>query len=165
MKGIDTIIEAQRLMFAQYLWPTNNCQWYGRCQINARAMKGNISSVIPEVLNAGTKEYTNVLLNDSYDSISFFDVQSERTIETATVDIYFAVRLDRLYPTVQERATEYVLSDVALALKRGGFFVDVVKITDGYDGWKQWTIVRKEDNMQPFYLFKFRTNTQYSLTC
>jgi hypothetical protein len=162
MKGIDIIIEKQRLMFAAYLWTGNNCSWYGRCQINYRNDKA-----VPEVLNAGTNNYTEVLFDDTRDAISFFDVLPDRTEDLATVDIYFAVKLSKLFPSITERATEWVLLDVIKRLHQGGLFIpDKTKsITDGYEAWKQWSMVKKEDNMQPFYLFKIKTNVQYVLTC
>ena len=162
MKGIDIVIEKQRLMFAAYLWTGNNCSWYGRCQTNYRNDKA-----VPEVLNAGTNNYTEVLFDDTKDAISFFDVLPDRTEDLAIIDIYFAVKLSKLFPSVTERASEWVLADVIKRLHQGGLFIpDKTKsITDGYEAWKQWSMVKKEDNMQPFYLFKVKTNVQYVLTC
>jgi len=159
MKGIDVTIEKQRLIFAANLWTSNICSWNGRCQVNYRDGKE-----VPECLNSGTNNYLDVILDDTKDVISFFDVLPQRTIGEADVDIYFAIRLDKLYPSVMERATEYVLSDVMLNLQLGQTF-DAENITEGYEAWKRWSNVKKEDNMQPFYLFKIKTKTQYSLTC
>ena len=159
MKGIDVQIEKQRLIFTNYLWTSNICSWNGRCQTNFRDDK-----MVPECLNAGTNNYSDVTLDDSKDAICFFDVLPQRTITEADVDIYFAVNLAKLYPLIAERATEYVLSDVVLNLVQGQTF-DVEKIIEGYEAWKQWSNVKKEDNMQPFYLFKIKTKTQYLLTC
>jgi hypothetical protein len=158
LKGIDINIEKQRTDFAR-LWTVNNCSWNGRCQINYRKDKA-----IPECLNPGTLEYAEVLLDDTKDVISFFDVLSQRTRSDADIDIYFAVKLNKVYPNVVERATEYVLNDIVLNLVMAGIF-DVVNITEGYEAWQKWSNVKKEDNMQPFYLFKIKTKTQYSLTC
>jgi hypothetical protein len=159
MKGIDVQIARQITDFQTYLWASNICSWNGRCQINYRNDKQ-----VPECLNSGTNEYQGVSLDDTKDVISFFDVLPQRTIKEADVDIYFAVKLNKLYPAVSERATEYVLNAVVLNIIQGCVF-DVVSITEGYEAWKQWSDVKKEDNMQPFYLFKIKTKTQYSLTC
>ena len=159
MKGIDIQIEKQRLIFAAYLWTTNICSWNGRCQTNYRNDKA-----VPECLNAGTNNYTDITLDDTKDVISFFDVLPQRTIDKAEIDIYFAVKLPTLYPSVTERATEYALNAVAMNLILGQTF-NIETITEGYEAWKNWSNVKKEDNMQPFYLFKIKTNTQYSLTC
>jgi hypothetical protein len=158
LKGIDINIEKQRIAFAT-LWTVNTCSWNGRCQINYRKDKS-----VPECLNPGMNEYAEVLLDDTKDVISFFDLLPQRTRSDADVDIYFAVKLDKIYPTVVERATEYVLNDIVLNLVMSGTF-DVINITEGYEAWQKWSNVKKEDNMQPFYLFKIKTKTQYSLTC
>jgi hypothetical protein len=159
MKGIDIQIDKQRLIFTNYLFAGNICSWNGRCQTNYRNDKA-----VPECLNAGTLNYADVTLDDTKDVISFFDVLPQRTIDKAEVDIYFAVKLTKLFPSVTERATEYVLNAIALNLIQGQTF-DIENITEGYESWKQWSNVKKEDNMHPFYLFKIKTKTQYSLTC
>lgn len=158
MKGIDVPIEKQRLIFNDHLWTGFNCSWNGRCQVNYRDEK-----TVPEVLVSGS-DYKDVLLDDSKDAISFFYVQPERTIDEATVEIYFAVKLPTLYPLVTERATEYALLDAIDKVKRGSLF-SVTGIVDGYESWRTFGMVKKEDNMQPFYLFKLITKLQYSLTC
>lgn len=158
MKGIDIQIEKQRLIFSTYVWLTNSCSWYGRCQVNHREGKDH-----PEVYVSGN-EYRDVLLDDTKDAISFFNVLPERTINKATVDIYFAVNLKKLYPLITERATEYVLSEILEWINKGNAFT-VESITDGYEAWRTFGLVKKEDNMHPFYLFKIRTIVNYDLTC
>jgi hypothetical protein len=157
LKGIDTQIERQRLAFVEYLWTTNICSFNGRCQTNYRSDKP-----VPEVLISGTTNYMDVTLDDSKDAICFFDVLPQRTIGKAEVDIYFAVKLNKLYPAVAERATEYALNAVGLNLTIGQTF-DIESITEGFEAWKNWSNVKKEDNMAPFYLFKIKTKTEYSL--
>jgi len=158
-KGIDIPIDAQKTLFSTYLWPTFSRLFYGRCMRNYRDEK-----LWPEVMTAGTSEYVDVQLNDRYDVISFFDVLPTRTPESATVDIYFAVKLTKLYPSITERATEYALADAIYRVKQSGYFT-VEEITDGYESWSQWAGVKREDNMQPFYLFRLRTKISYTLTC
>jgi len=157
MKGVDVPIEKQRLIFDAYLWASNTSDWFGRCSVNYRE-----EGQVPEVLVSGN-EYRDVLLDDSKDSVCFFHVLPDRT-DRATVDIYFAVNLKKLYPSVTERATEYALSDVTKRILQGGMF-KVESISDGYESWRQWSMVKKEDNMQPHYLFRVRTNVEYSLNC
>lgn len=158
-KGIDTPIDAQVTLFTSYLWITASRLFYGRAMRNYRD-----GQMVPEVLSVGTLRYTEVLLNDAYDALCFFDVLTPRTPDKATVDIYFAVKLTKLYPAITERATEYVLDDVIYRLKQGGMF-EVEEIFEGYEAWSQWGGVKREDNMQPFYLFRLRTNVQYTITC
>jgi len=114
MKGIDIVIEKQRLIFSGYLWTTFTCSWNGRCMRNYHQ---NLQ--IPEILVSGNN-YSDVLLDDRKDALCFFDVLSERTENTANVDLYFAVNLLKLYPTITERATEYALSDVVRWIHQEG---------------------------------------------
>lgn len=158
-KGIDIPIDAQVTLFTTYLWTAVSRLFYGRAMRNYRN-----NQMIPEVLNASTLKYTEVLLNDAYDALCFFDVITPRTPDSATVDIYFAVKLTKIYSSVTERATEYVLNDVLFRLKQGGYF-NVEEISEGYESWSQWAGVKREDNMQPFYLFRLRTNVKYTITC
>lgn len=158
MKGIDVQIEKQRLLFSTYLWAANSCSWYGRCQVNYREDKA-----IPEVLTSGN-EYRDVLLDDTKDAICFFKVLPERTLNEATVEIYFAVNLNKLYSSVTERATEYALSEAVEWTVKGGLF-KVDSIMDGFEAWRGFGMVKKEDNLQPFYLFKLKTIVNYVLTC
>jgi hypothetical protein len=158
MRGIDVPIESLRSTFEDLLWIANRADFYGRCMRNYR------DNVTPEVLIEDSKEYTEVLLDDTKDVISFFDVQPKRDERTASINIFFAVNLQSLYPTVPERATEYALQDVLMTIKRHAQFT-VTGITEGYEAWKEWDKVKKEDNMHPFYLFRIETTVEYSLTC
>jgi len=158
MKGIDIQIESLRSYFEDLLFNGFDTIFYGRCMRNYR------DGMIPEVLKSGAKEYTEVLLNDRFDVLSFFDVESARTLNEATVNIYFAVNLSVIYSTVNERATEYALSEIVMLIKRHGLF-EITGITDGYESWKDWDKVKKEDNMQPYYLFRIETKVTYNLIC
>jgi hypothetical protein len=157
MKGIDVVIDKQTTIFKARLWTTKKANYYGRCHRNYRD-----DQMIPEVIQDGN-EYTTLLLNDRLDVISFFDVLPDRTHNEATVDIYFAVNIPNLY-TTEDRDTEAALSDVAYWLRAAGIFT-IESISEGYESWKQWGMVKKEDNMNPFFLFKFRTKVSYNLNC
>jgi len=158
MKGIDIQIESLRKTFEDHLWLDFFNSFNGRCMRNYR------DKMIPEVLNPGSLNYNEVLLDDTKTSISFFDVLPERTEQKATVHIYFAVNLSKLYPSVSERATEYALSDAILLIRTHGLFT-IEGITDGYESWSNWDKVKREDNMHPFYLFRIETTVEYKLTC
>ncbi|HPT12591.1 MAG TPA: hypothetical protein PLP69_08175 [Bacteroidales bacterium] len=158
MKGIDVQIESLRSTFESLLWTAFNNSFNGRCMHNYR------EGVIPEVLNDDSHEYKEVLLDDKFDSIVFFDVLPKRGIGSADVNIYFAVNLSTIYPSVDERATEHALSDVAMVIKRHANF-EMTSITDGFESWKDWSMVKQEDNMQPFYLFRIETTVTYNLIC
>ena len=158
MKGIDVQIESLRSTFESLLWTAFNNSFNGRCMHNYR------EGVIPEALNNDSHEYKEVLLDDKLDSIVFFDVLPKRGIGSADVNIYFAVNLSTIYPSVDERATEHALSDVAMVIKRHANF-EMTSITDGFESWKDWSMVKQEDNMQPFYLFRIETTVTYNLIC
>lgn len=158
MKGIDVPIESLKSTFENHLWVGFFNSFNGRCMRTYR------EKMIPEVLKSGTTNYSEVLLDDTKTSISFFDVLPDRTEQKATVHIYFAVNLSKLYPSVSERATEYALSDAILLIRKHGLFT-IEGIMDGYESWSNWDKVKKEDNMQPFYLFRIETTVEYKLTC
>ena len=158
-KGIDIPIDAQKTIFTTYLWATASRLLYGRAMRNYREDK-----LWPEAMTVSSTEYTDVQLDDRYDVISFFDVLPTRSPDEATVDIYFAVKLTKLSPAIIERATEYALSAAVARIKQSGYFT-VEEIVDGYESWSQWAGVKREDNMQPFYLFRIRTKSNYTLTC
>lgn len=158
MKGIDIPIESLRSTFESYLWDGLNNAFYGRCMRNFR------DKMIPEVLVMNSINYSEVLLDDTKTSLCFFDVLPQRTEQKATVHIYFAVNLAKHFPYIGERATEYALSDVVLLIRKHGLFA-IEGITDGYDAWKDWDMVKREDNMHPFYLFRIETTVEYNLTC
>ena len=158
-KGIDIPIDKQVTLFTNYLMTTLTRTFSGRAMRNYREDK-----LVPEVLVVSSQNYSEVLLDDTKGAICFFDVLSTRTPERATVDIYFAVNLTKAYPTITERATEYALSDVLLRIRQGGMFTPE-EIVDGYESWSQWSGVKKEDNMQPFYLFRIRCSVNYLITC
>lgn len=158
MKGVDIVIEKQRLIFNDHLWTGNDCSWFGNCMPDERP-----EGTFPSVLISGS-DYRDVLLDDTKDVISFFDVAPERTENRCSVDIYFAVNLSKLYPSITESQTEYALADSVEWVKKGGMFT-IEKIVDGYESWKGWSMCKREDNMHPFYLFKITTNVNYVLTC
>jgi len=159
VKGIDISIDKQRRIFEDYLFKTHSCQFYGRVMRNYRD-----NQLVPEVL-IGAGHYQDTLPDTKYDVIAFFDVQPTRTADRATVDIYFAVNIGKMFPAFEtERATEYAISDILLLVRRGGMFT-VEEFTEGYEGWSQWSGVKREDNMHPFYLLRVRTNINYLITC
>ena len=153
MIGIDSIIETLRLQFVSKLWtsyPTYSAK--GRAFLNVRDGR-----IVPEVLVTGN-EYQEVMLDDTLPAHSFFvvgDVYNvDRSAVSCDVDIYFAVNLKTVYPSVTERAVEYVHRDILKELNYGIF--KTTKITTGREAFKEFDVAIG-DNMQPFYLVKFST--------
>ena len=107
-KGIDIPIDDLVSKFDSDLWVGFSNNFKGRIQ---RTISDD--GVIPEWFNPDSDEYEDVLLDDTKDSISFFDVDSSEEYDSrfkSKVKICFAVNLKTLYPSVSERATEYALS-------------------------------------------------------
>jgi hypothetical protein len=153
---IDEVIEAQRGVFDSYLYSSDiHTSYYGRAFRNYRD-----NQLIPEVYDHG---YHDVLLDTSRHALCFFDILPDRDIEEVTIDIYFALNLEQLYGTL-ERDTETALADVVKYIRQAGYF-KIIGISEGYESWSQWGLVKKEDNMHPFYLCRIRTNCKYTLNC
>lgn len=159
MTGIDIPIDLQNDVFEAHLWNTiTGVVRYGRVFRTYRDDK-----MIPEVWISGN-DYRDVLLNDAIPALSFFDVVERTGLDGAIVDIYFAVNVSTLHSSATERTTEDCLKDAVTWIQRGGIFT-AVGISEGYESWKQWGMVKKEDDMHPFFLFKIRCNVKYSLFC
>ena len=77
------------------------------------------------------------------------------------VEIYFSVNLDTLYPTVTERAVEYLHRDVVKELNNYSF--DIIKYVGELKAFERFGLVKETDNMEPFYLVRFDTEIEYNL--
>jgi len=159
MIGIDNKIERVRILFEQALFLDYGYTAYGRAFLNQK--EGN---TIPEILDADN-EYKEMLLDDKLDAQSFFVVENDYTVENSKklsgeVSIYFAVNLGVVYPSVSERAVEYIHRDVMNILKGTDF--QLTGITSGRDAFSGFEI-KVGDNMQPFYLVKFTTAVSWLL--
>lgn len=159
MKGIDIPIAKQMTQFENKLWTDKEFSIVGRIQrdevFNRRP--------IPMMLIPGTKEYRDVLLDSNFDARCFFDVLSNRGNNRATVWICFIVNLEKLYPNVSERATEYAHADVKNLLLQGPF-TPTGLITD-LAAFREYDLIESSDNLQPFYLFRFTTDIIYQNNC
>ena len=159
MIGLDLVIETQRLLFVANLFSDDNYTAYHRARENIREGK-----IVPEVQTESTKKYQEVLYNTKLDSLSFFLPRSDIEILggglfKVTVDIFWAVNLDILYPLVTEYATEYLHRDVTNELQHGRF--DLIDLVTGLEAFSQFGFVKIQDNMRPRYLAKFVTEVEY----
>jgi len=162
--GVDYKIDILKTAFNADLFTGiagNTYTAYGRAYVNERDGQS-----IPEIQTASTTEYVDILIDTKVDGLSFMVVDD--TIDmlsqldcVASVDVYFAVNLDILYPTVTERATEYLHRDVALLLNDSEF--DIEKIVTGREAFKAFDLIKEGDNLEPFYLVKFETTVEYQL--
>lgn len=173
MIGIDAKIESLRLLFETYLFTdisNNTYVSYGRAFILKREDKGVVKDV-PELQISSTNKYQEVLPNRKINGHSFFVVEDFRepvgnSLSTykSTVNIYFTVNLDKLYPSVTERAVEYLHRDVDNLIKFSSEF-HVENITTGLDAFSEFGFVKETDNLEPFYLVRFKTNIEHNLKC
>ena len=152
MIGIDAKISDIETVFKAKLFLTKNYSTFGRAFLNSRN-----GTIIPEILASGN-EYQEVTLNDALDAQSFCIVEDDYTVEKGSRDIfsskvsfYFSVNLSVCYPTITERAVEYVHRDISAILKYSDFNLESIT-----QNWKEFQ--GAFDNMQPFYLVKFTTN-------
>lgn len=161
MIGIDAEIEKAQTALVKVI-PTLTA--YGRANLNEREGIGTV----PEVLVSGTNQYKDVLIDSSIAGLCFFIQENDIDISggtetTSDVSIYFAVNLKKLYPSVSERATEYLHRDILNALKYGKF--EPTSITSGRESFSAFApeFVKIGDNMQPYYLCKVATEIEYNI--
>jgi len=163
-KGIDIQIERLQDRFKDKLWTSvssTNKDYFGRIYRNERD-----GDVIPQRFVSGN-DYKDVLLNDKKAVTCFFDVQPEESYEfqfNANVWILFAVNLKTLYPSITDRATEYVHEDVVREIKKIGGW-NVTGLVRGLPAFADYSLVKDSDDMQPFYLFRINCEVKYPLNC
>lgn len=166
MIGLDATINTLKTEFDTRLFTDvvgNTYASYGRAFWTKR--KGND---VPELQIASSKEYQDCLPNDSIDGHSFFlaepEIEAINEVDLkATVGIYFAVNLDVLYPSVTERAVEYLHRDVLQILGDSPF--EISKIVQGSTAFERFGFVKDSDTLEPFYLVRFDTEVIYNETC
>lgn len=143
--------------FTANLWTDKTNDFNGRIFRNDRG-----EGIIPEVFKSGS-DYEEVLLDDRFDSICFFDVLPERPFDqgqfNADVRICFAVNLKQLYDN-GERATEYVHEDVWEIIRYSQFSPQ--GLVTGKDAFSDYQF-KHTDNMQPFYLFRYDTQVLFQI--
>lgn len=167
MIGIDKYIakkQAQIQTFFDELLTassgTLDFEAYGRAQL-IKKEAGNI----PEIMDLGTHQYKDALLNSAISGLCFFLVKNDSNesgpISKWDVNIYFAVNLKKLYPTIQERAIEYLHNDVRELLKGSKF--NLTNITNDLDAFSEFDLVKDSDNYQPYFLCKYTTSIEFSI--
>lgn len=161
MTGVDVPISDLIAQFIDELWLTNTNEFNGRCSRNRR---DEDNSIIPEVLHPGEEEYKEVLLDDRFDAVCFFDVLNTRELvegsAKTSVNIHFAVNLAKLYDTIPERATEYAYQDVLDIINTSQFNAEgLVSGVESYSPFK----FNVNDDMQPYHLFRIETKLDFDI--
>jgi len=161
MKGVDVKIEALRELFETRLFTSSDYISYRRAFITLRDGK-----FIPELQTLSSTDYKEVLLNSASAGHSFFVVDSELDAITpidfsADVSIYFAVNLHKLYVGVPEREVEYMHKDVMEYINMSAFKIQ--SIITGLKAFEEFDNVKEGDNLEPFYLVRFKTKVEYTL--
>jgi len=150
MKGIDVSIERIRLeLETKFQTLDSSFIAYGRTFRNERKKKS-----IPEIF-VGGKEYQETLFNDKIAGHCFFYHNSDINLQKdqfgkTDISIYFAVNLEKLYPLVDERATEYLHENIMQEIAKTPFKVS--KIGTGFESWDKFKLSDSKDNLQPYYL-------------
>lgn len=170
MIGLDAEIERLRAALKTKLFPdvvSNTYASFGRAFI---VEKDDVKT--PKLQIAGTLKYQDVLPDRKIDGHSFFLPEPDLEplggmMVKATVGIYFAVSLKKLYPSVSERAVEYLKRDVVIIIEDYGFILkkEVGGIVEGSKAFEEFVDTKITDNMQPHYLVKFNTEVEYNLKC
>lgn len=163
MKGIDIPIEQLNNILNEYLWVDKGYVAYGRVFPNVSK-----EGIKPEIMIEGTRQYVEKLPDSSTAGHSFVYVRPEREVlngsQTARVGIYFTVNLEKLYPEVKERATEYAHQDAINEIKSSDF--KITGIVTGVDAFRDFAYVSQHlDDMQPFYLFRIDAEIVYNTNC
>jgi len=158
-KGIDVEIDKLVAILNADLWDGLGYTAYGRCELTTRDGK-----TVPEFF--ATKEYTEMLLNDKVGGHSFFIMDDNVEVNgisehIATVYLYFALDLKKLYPSVTAtRATEYACEDIEYSLRSSYFRVtEIVRNKSAFNDFD----VSYTDNMGYYFLLKYKLKINYSI--
>lgn len=164
--NLDTIIqELQTVLYDALLvkWNTTKLDAYGRVYKNERKDK-----VIPEVYNATSRNYKEVMYNGQ--SCFFFVDDDNHTIEdqdhefTTDVKIVFMLNLDDL-KTATERADADVKRDVTKLLRDNDYHFRMKEYIKGIDNVLREfdTMNIKQNDMHPLHVFAINTSWSYSV--
>lgn len=152
--GIDlTIDRIQKRIYDLLDW--TDYESYHRVYVNETPQ-----GLVPELFY-GDRDYCEVFFDDNFNATSYSIVNSPVDVEnlsTYSVDWYFQVKLDEIYPSVDHRADEECHEDVLNAFRKAtvgnrqinslvfglrnvyrNFYIDEARYTD----------------MQGFHVFKF----------
>lgn len=158
--GIDIAIKRLVDVFTAKLWAGKSVEFNGRAYINQRD-----GGTIPEIFEAATGRYRELLLDSSKSGIVFFDWQNKTEIAgsnyKARVWVMFAVNLSTLYTSEIARADEHAHRDALALIQKSGF--DPVALVTGLESFRHYTAYpQKADDMQPFHLFRVECDLNYN---
>jgi hypothetical protein len=170
MIGLDAKIDIVKTRFQSKLFTGitgNTYVSYGRAFITKRKDKEGRVIDVPELQLPSGVKYYEVLQNRNIDGHSFFLAESKIEVIASDllrtkVEIYFSVNLDILYPTIAERAVEYLHRDVLKILDDYSF---ELKDIDPENAFKRFGFIKETDNMEPYYLVRFDTEIEYRQNC
>lgn len=164
--GIDRPIQIMQQLFVANLWTSFTCSFNHRVFRNEKDGK-----LIPELLIDSTKEYKEVLFDDRYDVLSWFDVSDRSNSVDGTqlsqeVGIFFAVNLKKLYPTLAHRAVEEAHRDALMQIKKRPIVFEVISLETGEAAYGRFSTDNlTKYNMQPYHTFRYNCNVKYSFNC
>lgn len=136
------------------------CSVYGLVYRNERD-----GETIPEAYTSGG-DYIEVLNDDTTDGVIFFDVEPEREesrgIATARINVCFLLNLNKIYPTDDTRPTEKAHDQARDVLRYSP--LEITGLITGISALSQFT-VNDVENLNPYYIFEFKTKLNYNLNC
>ena len=170
--GVDIPISLIRDNLVQNLWSNvSNQIYYTRAFRNVIQIDGS-ERVIPEVFTEN-REYREVLFDNKWNVLVFFDVDNERSNildkPETNLNIIFAVNLDAIHPGGDFRQEDNVQADVLQVLKdTSNVSIDKTNATiksgiDAYEDFYRENIVGF--NMQSFHTFKIALSVKYIYDC
>ena len=157
MLGVDKDIERARGILNANI---SGLTMYGRAFRNYKVDK-NIPS-----LYLSNNEYREILFEDN-ENLGFFYEMPNINVPVsgygeAEIYVCFAVNLSELYPSVTERADQYLIRDVINSLDSTPFQPN--RLVTGHEAFDLWDL-EKLNNVHPYYLLRVECNLKYSFNC
>ena len=168
--GIDKAID--RIQKALYTGLVTNGTWTIYESYNRSYQQESSKGIQAEAFTS-VNDYKDVFFDDKKNASSFFVVDNDRPVSDGTeytteIGIIFQVKLNRLIDsTITHRTDEEVHHQVANILEDVGFGYENLGLQTSIDlvyaefDTEQLTY----DDMQPFHVFRFNMNVNYTYDC
>lgn len=169
--GIDKPIQDMQQQFVANLWADKDDldEYVFNRSFNTRVFKNYVDNKLkPEILIEGSNRYEEVLFDNRLDVLSWFDVSDTSDSINGTqvqwnVGIFFAVNLDKLYPSLQHRAVEEVHRDVIFQLQKKRTVFETINIDLDEKAFGDFDIDNLVNyNLQPWHTFRVNCRVKFS---
>lgn len=150
-RSLDNLIDDYATILTNNLWVGYDYTHYGTAYL--------IDGVPKTFLTSTSKDYKEVLTDDTLDSNSFFYPKVKKKGDpynandyNQEIDLIFSVNLNKVYPTLSYRAQENAISD-AFRVVNEMTALDIQSVVPGQDAISDFEADVKHN--QPYCLFKF----------